>query len=125
MQLVDFGTSLVYSRLAALLGAAVHQIIALFTKAIHGEKGSGALPQQALKDGMDVRFDTETGIHRVAAVLVTQLFKACAVALLRSCKTPSNLSGPNPAAAPVRSRGAPALRHAPGPSVLAVAGGPA
>ena len=88
-------------------------------------KGSGAILQQAFQDGMVVRFDTETGIHRVAAVLVTQLFKARAVALLRSCKTPSNLSGPNPAVAPVRSRVAPALRHAPGPSVLAAAVGPA
>ena len=35
------------------------------------------------------------------------------------------LSGPTPAAAPVPSRVAPALRHAPGPSVLAAAGGPA
>ncbi len=55
-----------------LFGAAVHQGSALFAKAGTSKGRAGAVTQQALQRGAVVRLNAHTGIHREAAVLVSQ-----------------------------------------------------
>ena len=68
--LVDLGAPLVTGGLAALLGAAVDQIVALFAQALQGKGWARAVAQQPLKASAVVRLDAHTGI----AARGTQIF---------------------------------------------------